>query len=62
MSKGIRLYFHCGEVRVRNSFNHAVGMSILALIQSGEEAAEFKFIGIGTEEGALVVHYRHVLD
>lgn len=62
MSKGIRFYFHCGEVRVRNSFNYAVGMIILDLIQNGEEAQEYKFVAFGTEEGALVVHYRYALD
>jgi hypothetical protein len=64
MSKGIRVYWHDDNIpslrkwrRTRESFNIQTGMLVLKDLL---EDPTVKIIAIGTEEGAMAIHYRRI--
>ena len=50
LSKGIRVYCHYRDTVVRHSFNFSEGMRFLP--------SWFPILAVGSEEGAMTVHYK----
>lgn len=57
MSKGIRIYFHASNKRVRDCYNYWAGQDEIDLLVNDRYA---KIIAVGTEGGAMCLHYRRI--
>ena len=56
MRKAVRIYYHVGnKICTRESYNYWVGIPIAEGIAKHRD---FKLLAIGTEEGAMCLHYR----
>ncbi len=62
LSKGVRIYWHSfdwnsGAKRYRSSYNYAVGIQVVKMLVKW---TQLKIVAIGTEEGAMCIHYKTI--
>lgn len=55
LSKGIRIYWHSGKARSRASYNYVIGIQVVRMLVKW---TQLKVVAIGSEEGAMCLHYR----
>jgi hypothetical protein len=60
LSKGIRIYFHCGDRRVsRENYNTTCGQDIVDGLMQEKDVV---ILAMGSEEGAMAFHYTRNFD
>jgi hypothetical protein len=57
LSKGVRVYVHYLDETKRWNYNSEMGIPVVA---SMRKSGILKQIAVGSEEGAMVVHYKAV--
>lgn len=57
LSQGIRIYEHApdGSRNFRDAYNYGQGMRVIARLKTADDV---KFVAVGSESGAMVVHYK----